>query len=58
MFENNSFFAINIQSINLISFVVGAFFASMLYRVKAMIFVALYFICLSIYFGVKLYPIH
>jgi hypothetical protein len=49
------FFMIAPQTLNLFSFMLGMFFAATLWRVRAMLYVTIYFICVSVYFGFLYY---
>jgi hypothetical protein len=46
-----TFFEISFLTLNLFSFILGMFFAATMWRVKAMYFVAFYFILVALYFG-------
>ena len=48
-------FEISIQALNMLSFFLGMFFGATMWRVKAMFFVAFYFIGVAIYYGVMYY---
>ena len=48
-----AFFEIAFQEFNLLSFVLGMFFGATMWRVKAMYFVAFYFIGVAFYYGLK-----
>lgn len=48
-----AFFDIAFQEFNLLSFVLGMFFGATMWRVKAMYFVAFYFIAVAMYYGLK-----
>ena len=50
-----AFFDISFYSINLLSMVLGMFFGATMWRVKAMFFVAFYFIGVAIYYGIMYY---
>ena len=48
-------FEISVYTLNIFSFMLGMFFAATMWRVRAMYYVAFYFIGLSLYYGVKYY---
>jgi len=50
-----AFFDIAFQEFNLLSFVLGMFFGATMWRVRAMYFVAFYFIGVAIYYGLNYY---
>lgn len=55
--EQFALFDISVYSLNVFSFMIGMFFAATMWRVRAMYYVAFYFIGLSLYYGVKYYII-
>ena len=50
-----AFFDISFYSVNLLSMVLGMFFGATMWRVKAMFFVAFYFIGVAIFYGMMYY---
>jgi hypothetical protein len=52
-----NFFNIDVFSLNLLSIVIGLFIGSVLTWGRGLIFVCLYFVCLSVYFYISLHPI-
>lgn len=52
---NFALFEISIYTLNLLSFVLGMFFGATMWRVRAMFFVAFYFIGVAIYYGLMYY---
>jgi hypothetical protein len=50
-----AFFDISFYSFNLLSVILGMFFGATMWRVKAMFFVAFYFIGVAIYYGILYY---
>jgi hypothetical protein len=50
-----SFFDISFNSINLLSIILGMFFGATMWRVRAMYFVAFYFIGVAVYYGLMYY---
>ena len=50
-----AFFNVSFTSVNLLSFALGAFFAAAMRRTHAFIFVVMYFISLTIYYGLMHY---
>lgn len=46
-----NFLTIDYHYLNLFSFVLGMLFASSMWRVRALMFVVFYFMCVSAYFG-------
>ena len=53
MMENFHVFDISFHAFNLLSFMLGVMFGATMWRIRAMFFVAFYFIGLATYFGVK-----
>ena len=45
-----NFLSVSITSLNLLSFMLGMFFASTMYRARAMIWVAIYAFALAVYY--------
>ena len=52
---NSALFDISFASFNLLSLVLGMFFGATMWRVKAMYFVAFYFIGVSLFYGMMYY---
>lgn len=48
-----SLFNINVESLNLFSFMLGMLFAATMWRVRAMYYVAFYFIAVAAYYYVQ-----
>ena len=49
-----SLFDINFQSLNLLSFMLGMFFAGTMYRSRALAYVAFYFCGVALYYFIKM----